>query len=179
MNKRRTVLKTIPIVAASSVVWKKPVIESVLLPSHAQVSGGFFADGASATLVGPLEETLWNDPFNIFIRTAHADHSNDPATLRFWINAIPIGNGDYEVTVNANNRATIRRGILNSNGVKGSLTSIQTCRPPTPGPMMVRIDSINSMMALHIDRPETSQIVEVLLSPGTTTIPPVDPGACV
>ncbi len=97
-GRRKVIVGTIA-GATAAAVWHKPLLQSVVLPAHAQTSAtlSFFATSATATLVSANNPIL-----DVLIPTAYAvSTSTDSSTLLFEAEALFQGNGTYAVKIAA------------------------------------------------------------------------------
>ncbi len=111
MNKRRKLLLALS-GAPAATVWKKPVVETVLLPVHASTSGcDFVTDGTCSNITDITVES--SDPPNDFDRKIALVDSNEQniASGELLINATNLSAGTYRVFGDSNGKS--RDSILN------------------------------------------------------------------
>lgn len=113
MTKRRELLKVLSVAGATGAVWKKPVVDAVMLPAHAQTSCGI----TGIEVVFSVENTgtsgnnwgfgggfsLWDDQDNIYFNDGAANFPGpNPQTEtipdlppgEYYFNGNGGGNGD-------------------------------------------------------------------------------------
>ncbi|MFW2440424.1 MAG: hypothetical protein ACN4GR_13770 [Arenicellales bacterium] len=133
---RRKLLKSIAagsgaVIAGKSLPesWTRPVVDSVMLPAHAQTSPALPVSFFGASVIPATLASLDNQssPFDSLVPTAHAQGGPGP-NRRFAVQALLQGVDSYAVSIN-NLAATIqgggdvvRSGTLNIDGTPSTLT---------------------------------------------------------
>jgi len=129
--------KAVTLTAASAVVgtaWHKPLIDSVVLPAHAQTStGGVTDDGISQGQVFFLEgaddnrnraETAFN-PLNLLVEEAVAG-GRQPGR-NSWVRMVSMGGGEFSYE-QLNRNTSVRREGTAVIGDIASMDIVEDCR---------------------------------------------------
>lgn len=171
--KRRHLVGALGGVAAA--VWHKPIIDAVVLPTHAQMSGdmglpqSFFNPAAEPT--SPIASNT-NSVLGKLIPDAHAGGFTGEATLA--IGATKIDETRYSVDMLNFTGNLLRSGTLLVDGTQGSLTFVSNaCTGPDPqdgNPIDAKITKVDdSGMALEINLDGSLYNVEMMAGGGSVS----------
>lgn len=156
---RRKLIKSLGIssgvVATSALIpktWTKPIVESVVLPAHAQTSQAptiFASTSIPANGNASILDGL--------VSSAYADHQI------YQICAEPNGSSATVTLQNIVDNFVRRQGTIPLDGTAGDMNVIQSCREPGQQTVPGRITSVSSSsLTFVLERPNRGDLVAIL-----------------
>ncbi|MGH1540253.1 MAG: hypothetical protein ACRBHB_07510 [Arenicella sp.] len=176
---RRKILTGSAIAGVSAAaIWHKPILQSVVLPAHAQTSvvspalpASFFGANVTAQVVDNHEPF---SPLDLFIGPVHAGR---PTRIpSFNLQATLVGTDSYAITLINQNLTTIRQGTLNVDGTPGLLTTTETCPQSEGGDFDIpaTIQEVgDTMLLLQIQR-QNGDFLNIEVTPGSGSLPALE-----
>lgn len=139
MTKRRAILKGLTITGVAGATWKKPIIDSVILPSHAQTTGtscnvniqlfdAAVGNGFQAGFPGSPPNVPEGALMNFLIETSPAC-PDAVFRLTRYVNDAPEG-GANEVIMNAEGRQALQATAEGEGNTERLVVNVPAYQPP-------------------------------------------------